>query len=163
MTICFKAISGERPSGFVDAKLGEILDVYRREIASRGTERGSTRVSPTPRRNDRDRQGTDRHWVLVGTPGQIGQPPPTGGMLKFFAGRHWAITQADPKTGEVIYHHGGTYKLDGDQYTETIEYATANTANLIKKTHKFKIKVEGDTYTQIGIDNEWSQVWKRAK
>ncbi len=84
-------------------------------------------------------------------------------MLKFLTGRHWTITQANPRTGEVIYHHGGTYKLDGDQYTETVEYANANTADLIKKTHRFKIKVDGDTYTQIGIDNEWSQVWKRAR
>ncbi len=108
----------------------------------------------------RDLVGT---WVLVGTPDKIGEAPATGGMLKFFTGKHWAITQADPKTNEVVFHHGGTYQLDGDQYTETVEYANANTAELIKKTHRFKIKVEGDTYTQIGIDNEWSQVWKCAK
>jgi hypothetical protein len=102
-------------------------------------------------------------WVLVGTPGQIGQPPPAGGMLKFFTGRHWTITQANPRTGVVVFHHGGTYKLDGDAYAETVEYAAANTANLIKQTYKFKIKIEGDTYTQTGIDGQWSQVWKRAK
>jgi hypothetical protein len=69
----------------------------------------------------------------------------------------------DPRTGVVVFHHGGTYKLDGDEYAETVEYAATNTANLIKQTYKFKIKVEGDTYTQTGINGQWSQVWKRAK
>jgi hypothetical protein len=26
----------------------------------------------------------------------------------------------------------------------------------------FKIKVEGDTYTQIGVGNPYNEVWKRA-
>jgi len=104
-------------------------------------------------------------WVLVGTPDKVGEPPTSGGRLKFFTGKHWTITQADPETGKVIFHHGGTYTLDGDNYAETIEYANESTAELIKKTFKFKIKVEGDTYTQtaIGEDNPFTEVWKRAK
>jgi hypothetical protein len=102
-------------------------------------------------------------WILAGTPDKIVEPVEEVGRLKFFGGRHWAITQADLKTGEVVYHHGGTYKLDGDQYSETVEYATPKPDEFIKKTYRFKIKVEGDTYTQIGLDNEWTEVWKRAK
>jgi hypothetical protein len=104
-------------------------------------------------------------WVLVGMPDKVGEPPASGGRLKFFTGRHWTVTQADPATSKVVFHHGGTYTLDGDAYTETIEYANENTADLIGKTFKFKIKVDGDTYTQtaIGEDNPYSEVWKRAK
>ncbi len=102
-------------------------------------------------------------WVLVGTPDNVGEPPASGGRLKFFTGRHWNITQPDPNTGEVIFHHGGTYKLDGDQYVETIEYANKSTADLISKTLKFKIKIDGDTYTQIGDGNPYTEVWKRVK
>jgi len=104
-------------------------------------------------------------WILVGTPDKVSEAPKSGARLKFFTGKHWAITQADPDTSKVIFHHGGTYTLDGDNYTETIEYANENTAELIKKTFKFKIKVEGDTYTQVGVgdDNAFSEVWKRAK
>ncbi len=104
-------------------------------------------------------------WVLVGTPDKVSEPPKSGGRLKFFTGRHWTITQADPDTGKVVFHHGGTYTLDGDNYAETIEYANESTAGLIKKTFKFKIKVEGDTYTQLGVgdDNPYREVWKRAK
>ena len=104
-------------------------------------------------------------WVLVGTPDKVGEAPKSGGRLKFFTSRHWAITQADPETGKVVFHHGGTYTLDGDTYTETVEYANDSTADLIKKTFTFKIKVEGDTYTQVAVgdDNPYSEVWKRAK
>ena len=97
------------------------------------------------------------------TPDEVGEPPAAGWRLKFFTGRHWLITQADPKTGVVIYHHGGTYTLDGDEYAEKIEYANKNTESLIKQTLKFKIKVERDTYTQIGVGNSYNEVWKRLK
>ena len=102
-------------------------------------------------------------WIWVGTPDKVGETPKSGGRLKFFTGKHWMITQAEPETGKVIFHHGGTYKLDGDNYAETIDYANESTAELIKKTFKFKIKVEGDKYTQIGDNNPFSEVWKRAK
>jgi hypothetical protein len=112
-----------------------------------------------PSKIARDLVGT---WVLVGTPDNIGEPPATGGRLKFFTDKHWTITEAD-ESGKVVFHHGGTYILDGEEYTETIQYANENTAELVGKTLKFKVKVEGDTYTQIGIDNPYTEAWKRAK
>jgi hypothetical protein len=102
-------------------------------------------------------------WVLAGTPDRPQDPPEKGGRLKFFTGTHWCITQADPTSGKVIFHHGGTYTLDGDKMAETIEYANDSTSSLIGKTHHFAIKVEGDTYTQLGQDNEFNEVWKRLK
>jgi hypothetical protein len=101
-------------------------------------------------------------WVLVGTPDDESKSPATGVRLKFWTGKHWTITEAD-ESGKVVYHHGGTYTLDGEEYAETIKYANENTASLIGKTNKFKIKVEGDKYTQVGIDNPYSEVWKRAE
>ena len=104
-------------------------------------------------------------WVLIGTPDNTIDPPASGGRLKFITGRHWAVTQADPKSGKVLFHHGGTYAIDGDTYSETVEYANENTADLIKKTFKFRIKLNGDTFTQmpLGPDNPYEEVWKRAK
>jgi hypothetical protein len=102
-------------------------------------------------------------WILVGTPDKIGEPPAKGGRIKFFGRRHWAITQADPNTGQVVFHHGGTYTLDGDEYIEKFEFANESTKRLINQTNKFKVKVEGDTYTQIGLGNPYSEVWKRLK
>ena len=108
----------------------------------------------------RDLIGT---WVLAGTPDKPEDPPAKGGRLKFFTGKSWCITQADAQDGKVIFHHGGTYTLDGDKMAETIEYANENTSTYIGKTHSFTIKVEGDTYTQIGKDNEFTELWKRVK
>ena len=102
-------------------------------------------------------------WVLAGTPDKVEEPPANGGRYKFFTGKHWTVTQADPESGEVIYHHGGTYTLDGDTYEETVLYSTRNNAGLIKQTFKFKVKVDGDTYTQVGVGNSYDEVWKRAK
>jgi hypothetical protein len=100
---------------------------------------------------------------MVGTPGEVGKPPVAGAPLKFRTARHWVYTQADPDTGEVIANHGGTYTLNGDEYVEKVEYATENIADLIGGTYKYKVKVEGDNFTQIGIGNPYSEAWKRLK
>lgn len=116
--------------------------------------------APRPSQLARDLVGT---WVLAGTPDKPEDPPAKGGRLKFFTGKSWCITQADAQDGKVIFHHGGTYTLDGDTMTETIEYASESTSTYIGKAHKFTIKVEGDTYTQVGKDNEFTELWKRVK
>ncbi len=101
-------------------------------------------------------------WALAGTPDKPEDPPAKGGRLKFFTGKCWCITQSDAE-GKVVFHHGGTYTLDGDKMAETVEYANENTATYIGKTHKFTIKVEGDTYTQVGDDNQFTERWVRVK
>ena len=116
--------------------------------------------SPGPSQLAKELIGT---WILVGKPGKVAEAPAAGGRLKFLTGRHWVVTQADPNTGETIFHHGGTYVLKGNEYLETVEYANQSTTNLIKQTFKFTLKVEGDTLTQTGIGNPWTEVWKRAK
>jgi hypothetical protein len=108
----------------------------------------------------RDMMGT---WVLVGKPGNVREAPEAGGRLKFRTGRHWTMTQANPDTGLTIMHDGGTYTLDGDKYVETIEYANPSTANDIGKSFMFTVKVEGDTMTQVGVGNPYTEVWKRLK
>ncbi len=101
-------------------------------------------------------------WILVGTSGDVGLAPAEGGRLKSLTDTHWSITQTDPKNGLVIFHHGGTYTLKGNDYVENVEFANASTTNLIGKAFKFAIKVEGDTLTLTGIGNPWREVWKRA-
>jgi hypothetical protein len=100
-------------------------------------------------------------WVLASTAAGDDRPE-VGTRLKFFTGKHWAITQAD-KEGRVIFHHGGDYSIDGDEYTETIRYANDNTASMIGDTYKFKMKLDGDKYTQVGQGNPYTEDWKRAE
>ena len=102
-------------------------------------------------------------WILAGRPGEVGEPPAAGGRLKFLTGTHWCDTQADPSTGEVLFHHGGTYTLNGKDYVQTTDFANPSTKGFIGKTGKFTIKVEGDTLTLIGVGNPWKEVWKRAR
>jgi hypothetical protein len=99
-------------------------------------------------------------WTLVGTPDSNEETPTK--RLKFFAGKHWLVTEADDG-GKVTIHHGGTYTLDGDEYVETIEYALPESISAVGMKFKFRIKVEGDKYTQIGVENPYNEVWRRAK
>ena len=63
----------------------------------------------------------------------------------------------------VIEQFGGTYTLNGNEYVETQEYADATWLKDNGKSFKFTVKVQGDTMTQIGIGNPYTEVWKRAK
>ena len=101
-------------------------------------------------------------WLLAGKPG-TSEEPKAGARMRFFGHGHWLITQADPDTGAVMFHHGGTYTLDGDTLTAKTTFATEPTANMIGQNKTFKVTVEDGTYTQIGIDNPWSESWRRAK
>ena len=51
-------------------------------------------------------------WVLAGKPDAEIEPKP-GARMKFIGLGYWLITQHNPKNGQVIFHHGGTYSLDG--------------------------------------------------
>ena len=103
-------------------------------------------------------------WVLVGTPGHVGKAPSAGGRIKFFTGTHWCITQADRKTGVVLFHHGGTYTLNKDKLHSNLEFANSSTMYMIGKTNgNYTFKIEGDTLTNLGLDNPWNEVWQRLK
>jgi hypothetical protein len=101
-------------------------------------------------------------WILVGhLDGMSVQGANT--RMKFFTGRHWLITDPNPNTHQVRYHHGGTYDLSGDELVTVVEYANANTLNRIGQIHRFKIKIEGDRLTQVALDSQFSEVWRRVK
>lgn len=102
-------------------------------------------------------------WVLIGEPGKTGKAPASGGRYKFFTGSRWCITQADPDNHVVVFHHGGTYRFDGTQYVETVQFANSTTMDRIGRTGHFEVKIEGDTLTDIGLDNSWREVWKRVR
>ena len=99
-------------------------------------------------------------WALVGNPQNMRQPKP--GARKLFIGDgHWTITQADPKSGLVTFHHGGTYDVEGNVYVEKITFATAKTKNLIGSTFKFKWIVNGDVLIKTGVGNPFNEKWQR--
>jgi hypothetical protein len=46
---------------------------------------------------------------------------------------------------------------------ETQEYTDTTWIKDNGKSFQFRVKVEGDTMTQFGIGNPWTEVWKRVK
>jgi hypothetical protein len=83
--------------------------------------------------------------------------------LKFIANGKWTVTQSDPKTGKVLFHHGGSYTFDGKIYVETVEFANENTAEMIGNKFKFEITLTNDAFHQKGIENPWTEDWTRVK
>ncbi len=101
------------------------------------------------------------------------EPPARGGRLKFYTGKHWTVTQAD-SDGVVTFHYGGTYTVNGAECTEIIRYAAKDTedliggpgegvTDLIGKTFKFRVTIEGDRCALVGIGNPYTETWTRAK
>jgi len=100
-------------------------------------------------------------WVLVEA--EAGNPRSgIGKRLRIFTDTHWTIKQPDPKTGLVSFHHGGTYVVTGDILTQKAEEATPEAQYLVGPVKHFKISMNGDTYTQVGLDNTTLEVWKRV-
>jgi hypothetical protein len=99
-------------------------------------------------------------WVLAEatTPGN---PSGIGIRQKIFTPGSWEMVQTDPKTGEIVFRHGGTYRLNGDILEQKVEFASQKTRNYIGQVRKFRIRIEKDTYIQIGVGNPFNEVWKR--
>ena len=74
----------------------------------------------------------------------------------------YRVTQKDA-AGAAIYHHGGTYTIQGNEYAEKCEYSSDPKSDLIKQIFRFTIQIEGDLLTQTGVGNPWTEVWRRVK
>jgi hypothetical protein len=80
-----------------------------------------------------------------------------------FTGTHWSVLQPDPKTGKIIFCHGGRYSVDGGQVTTHTDFAGDSTTMLIGKTNKLKLNVTGNTMKQQDAAGVFDETWTRAK
>ena len=73
-------------------------------------------------------------------------------MIKIVNGSHFAFFKHDlKKGGKAVFDSGaGTYKLDGDNYTENLDYC--NYREWEKHSFNFKVTFKGDTLIQKGIE-----------
>ena len=101
-------------------------------------------------------------WSLTGEAGEVGGKK-LGPRTKFWGKKHWSITQSEADSGKVVFHHGGTFTLDGDKYEETVTFANENTVHMIGMKLKFTVAVKDDTYKQEGVGNPYDEVWTRLK
>jgi hypothetical protein len=97
-------------------------------------------------------------WTIKGGEADI---PKDSRFLKFITSSRWCVVSSSMTTGQLTGGVGGRFTLEGDTYTETVEYS-AN-PDMIGKKLTFKLTVEGDTFTQTGVDNPHTAVLKRAK
>jgi hypothetical protein len=70
------------------------------------------------------------------------------------------------ENGRPLYTAGGTYILNGNSYTEHMDFASdVIAAGLVGKDQQFTVKADGDTFTQTGTltnGKPLSEVWKRV-
>jgi hypothetical protein len=138
----------------------QLLPISAMAVPSASGQSAVTRSTPGKKSLSQRLIGT---WRLVKQADQSVVGTPNGQRLKLFTGKNWNITQADPKTKRVIFHHGGTYSLKDNELTSTVDYANESTAFRIGTVSHFKIDVQGDTYQQIGLDNPYTETWQRVK
>ena len=120
---------------------------------------GSTSASGSSRLS-RQMIGT---WAFAGTPGHLEPVPEKGVRYKHRTGTHWIISQANGETGLVHEVFGGSYQMNGDTYVETQHFANETWLHDNGKSWKFRVTIDGDTMTQYGIDNQYTEVWKRVR
>jgi uncharacterized protein (TIGR03067 family) len=102
------------------------------------------------------------NWILVGSPDGAGIAPAAGGRVMSVTDGKFEIKQTDPKSGAVIFNHGGTWTLNGNEYAEHLEFANESSKEVKGKTFKFDIKIEGDKLSKIGNGNDWKEIWQRV-
>ncbi len=105
----------------------------------------------------------DGTWELIS-----GQPLPKGTRdIKIISQGHFIFVAYDIETGKPRYTGGGTYNLKGTSYTEHIDFMSDEiSAGMIGKDRSFTVKVDGDTFTQMGVlssGKNLSEVWRRAE
>ena len=102
----------------------------------------------------------DGAWELLS-----GQPLPKGARdIKMLSGGHFMFAAYDTETGQPLYAAGGTYSLEGNSYTERMEFASDKIADLIGRDQSFTIHLDRDTFTQTGTLSNGrvlSEQWKR--
>ena len=78
----------------------------------------------------------------------------TQSMIKIINDTHFAFLKHDLKPGKDGKNNfdagGGKYKLNGDEYTESLDYY--NDSNWEGKSFTFKVKIQNDTLIQTGIE-----------
>jgi hypothetical protein len=103
----------------------------------------------------------DGTWELLS-----GQPLPQGARdIKILSGGNFMFAAYDTETGKPLYAAGGTYRLEGNSYTEHMAFASDKIANgLVGKDQSFTVKLDGNTFIQTGMltnGKPLSEVWKR--
>src|SRR6185503_18265824 len=86
--------------------------------------------------------------------------------VKLITATHFTWVQYDAATKNVESMAGGPYTLEGDSYTERIEFVGTGMETYLGKKQPFTIKVNGDKLNQSGQLSDGlkiEEVWRRLK
>lgn len=86
--------------------------------------------------------------------------------LKHLTATHFTWVAYEVSSGKVESMAGGTYKLDGEAYTETIDYAGEGMMEYLGKKQLFTIRIDGDKLHQSGQLSDGTkieEVWQRVR
>jgi hypothetical protein len=80
--------------------------------------------------------------------------------LKILNDTHWMFIRQSAE--RFVFAQGGRYELDGDTYTEIVEYSAL--PENIGQEYTFKCQVEGDTWLhEGGMSNiRYDEIWRRV-
>jgi hypothetical protein len=101
-------------------------------------------------------------WEMVS-----GQEWPKGIRdIKMISGGHFIWVAYDTVKRKPVYVGGGTYILNGNSYTEHVDFMSEEiSAGIAGKDQPFTVKVDGDTLTQTGAlssGEKLAETWKRV-
>jgi hypothetical protein len=85
------------------------------------------------------------------------------GQVKMIGAKRWAVFNAEKGSKTAMYFLSGTYRLNGDDYVETVEYTDSDNTNMVGNEYKYKITVKDDKLTQLGLNTEFSHIYRRVK
>ena len=86
--------------------------------------------------------------------------------IKMVSGTHFIWVEFPIDTKEIEDGAGGSYTLEGNAYTESIDFAMPGMTSYLGKKQVFSVRVEDDTYHQSGTLSDGlkiEEVWHRVK
>jgi hypothetical protein len=112
-------------------------------------------------------QGT---WKLVsmkyGDAKEFSDFPEGHQRVKLITQTHFTWIQYDTTEKQVQSVAGGPYSLEGNVYTETIEFAGEGMTAYLGGKHAFTIRVDGDKFFlsgQLADGLKIEEIWQRVK
>ena len=77
--------------------------------------------------------------------------------IVIFSDGFQAISTYESKTGKFIYSNGGTWKLEGNNMTEIVEFDTKNSESVGSEV-KFQININNNSLSIIGSEMEFKKI-----
>jgi len=86
-------------------------------------------------------------------------------VIKLMTGSHFVWVSYDLRKKKPTSVGGGRYSLEGDTYTEELDFADKRAEDLVGKRQLFKAKIEGDVWLHSGALSSGlkiEEIWRRV-